>query len=210
MGYNFRGEEDFRWWQLSHVPGGRANRVGPVSPHNPSPQFSHRPHKQSCYKKVFEKGFSELMGQLKRFHFIQVKRLLSLHLQVNMGQTDTHTHTGGKAFTISYLELSHRSYSRLSLEHFPVLAKFLFKSRLLWIWNNISAQTISSSFQSYLQRYILVNHTNKAHISNQIPPKTRCGVLGLCLEASVQGWITGRKAVVFWDSWVLPRTHSLW
>lgn len=75
----------------SHVPGGRGGtgprgRVSQAS--EPHPQG---PQKQSCYMRVFEKGFSGPMNQLKSLSHTRERGLLPLlHLRVG---TSVHTHT---------------------------------------------------------------------------------------------------------------------
>lgn len=120
------------------------------------PQFSQGPRKQSCYENIFEKGFSGPMDQLKRFSFIQIKGLSPL-FHHKYGRIHKHTHEE----SINYLALK----SRITiLNIFDYLQNSSSRAAFFWIWSNILAQIISSSW------------ANKGHISNQSHPETQCGV----------------------------------
>lgn len=113
------------------------------------PPSSQGPQEQSCYKMVCEKGFSGLMGQLKRFPFIQVKGLWPfLHLQVSTGpHVHTHTHNTHvrEAFTINYLRLSQWVIALWNIFHYR--QNLSSRADCFEFEATISACTISSCFQ---------------------------------------------------------------
>lgn len=130
-GTNPGGKKDFRQWQshtcLGLEPTGHVSQA--PHPFSPSAQG---PQKQSCYKTVFEKGFSGPMGQLKRFPFTHVKGLWPfLHLQVSVGtHIHTHTHVHTREGSSHHKLPQTESVSNYPLEYFPLLPKFFFRSRL--------------------------------------------------------------------------------
>ena len=156
----------------SHVLGVRANRACHSGSTLPFPQLS-GVSKAKLLQDSIWKGIFWPNGSTQKIPFHPSKTAVALPSPPSKyGYTCTHTcartHTHTREGSIHRKLPQTKSVSNYPLEHFPLLSKSFFKSRLCSeSAATISAGTISTCFQVTWRVPRWLNHyINKAHISN--------------------------------------------